>query len=96
MTDKPAWGLDKSFHVDNGELDGLNPAECFVLGYELAQIDYLLKSGESIQRPVHAKNRERIADSCHRAGREFSLSWMKDDRSEMWMWFEVKATKETL
>jgi len=33
------FSLMRFFKIDDGELDGLRPQECFVLGYELAQID---------------------------------------------------------
>ena len=67
--DKDEFGLVKSFDVDHGELDGLRPNECFVLGYELAVIDELLKGDESISRPIHAENRQRIEKSCNDADR---------------------------
>ncbi len=82
------WGMVKSFDVDNGELDGLTPSQCFVLGYELAQIDAAVKAGEAISTPVHALNRERIAKTFDLAGRGYSLTWLQGDASESWMQLE--------
>ena len=83
------FGLVKSFNIDDGQLDGLRPQECFVLGYELGEIDRLVIRDEPISRPVHKENRERIEKSCHDAGREFTLEWMENDVSESWMWLDV-------
>lgn len=85
------YGLVKSFDIDNGELDGISPQQCFVLGYELAQIDALLTSGATFERPVHAANRSRIEKACRDAGVEFELNWMPGDSSESWMWLAAKG-----
>ena len=50
------FGLIKSFDIDNGELDGFTPQQCFVLGYELCQIDEALKRSDPISKPVHAES----------------------------------------
>lgn len=83
------FGLVKSFGIDNGELDGLRPQECFVLGYELAMIDALLKEPKGFNRPVHAHNKERIEKACRDANRPFILRWMEGDSSESWMQLDV-------
>lgn len=83
------FGLVKSFRIDNGELEGLSQQEIFVLGYELAQIDHALKTGDDIRQPVHAENRSRIASSCADAGRPHSITWMPGDASESWLLLEV-------
>lgn len=87
------WGLVKAFDVDSGELDGLTPAQCFVLGYELATIDAAVKIGEAIATNVHAENRERIAKTFEMAGRKCRLTWMQGDPSESWLWLESEAVK---
>lgn len=79
------FGLIKSFSIDDGELDGMTPQECFVLGYELAQIDNRLKSGESFSQMVHLDNRTRIEDACRDAGRTFKVSWLDNDPAESWL-----------
>lgn len=87
------FGMLKSFNIDNGELAGLTPQECFVLGYELAQIDEQLKSPAEIKKPVHAGNRTRIIESCNDANREFTLNWSPADPSESWMTLDVKSAE---
>jgi hypothetical protein len=88
------FGLIKSFDIDHGELDGLIAQECFVLGYELAEIDALLKRPQPIQKPVHAANRERIEKSCKDSGRPYRLLWMDVDPSESWMTLSVAAREK--
>lgn len=77
--------MQKSFGIDDGELDGLSPQQCFVLGYELAQLDTLLRRPAGFNKPVHAANRARIEASCQAENREFRLDWMADDPSESWL-----------
>lgn len=83
------YGLVKSFHIDNGELDGLRDKDCFVLGYELALVDEALKLPPAISRPIHVENRERVEEACRDAGREFRLVWMPGDVSESWLQLDV-------
>lgn len=85
------FGLIKSFTIDDGELDGASPQQCFVLGYELSQVDHLLASKREIRQPVHADNRQRIEASCLDSGRPFQLNWMPGDISESWLLLEVPA-----
>lgn len=86
------FGLIKSFQIDNGELDGLRPKDCFVLGYELAQVDQLLKAPDGIRQPVHVENRARIMSACKDAGRTCRLTWLSGDVSESWLLLEVAPT----
>jgi hypothetical protein len=81
--------LFKPFGIDHGELDGLTPQQCFVLGYELAEIESLLKQGAGFQKPVHADNQERIRRFCEYAERPYRLAWMDGDPSESWMLLAV-------
>jgi hypothetical protein len=83
------FGLVRSFGIDSGELDDLRPQECFVLGYELALIDNLLKSDEPICRTVYAANAPRIEKSCADEGRPCRLTWQAVDPSETWMLLTV-------
>lgn len=83
------FGLIKSFDIDNGELDDVTKQTAFVLGYELAQIDHLLKRVEPISRPVHTCNKSRIEKSCKESGRQYFLKWLHGDRSESWMQLDV-------
>ncbi len=85
----PDFGLIKSFGIDNGELDGLRPKDCFVLGYELAIVDEQVKLPDGFSRYIHVENRERIEQSCRDADRDFHLKWLEGDSSESWLWLEV-------
>jgi hypothetical protein len=87
------FGLIKSFQIDNGELDGLSPQECFVLGYELAQVDQSLKTTSEIHQPVHAENQVRIESAYKDADRQYRLTWLPGDVSESWLLLEVAAVK---
>lgn len=89
------FGLIKSFGIDDGELDGLSSQQCFVLGYELAQIDHLLACKDGIRKPVNADNRLRIEAACRDVGRPFRLNWLAGDTSESWMLLEVPPADET-
>ena len=89
------WGPIRSFHIDNGELDGLRPQEIFVLGYELAQIDDAVTRPAAIEKPVHAHNRERIVEAFEKAERPYKLSWMNDDVSESWLWLSSPPLQRT-
>jgi len=89
------FGLKKSFGIDNGELDGLRPQECFVLGYELAEIDALLLRPGAIDRPVHTQNRDRILQSCKEARRPCELKWLPGDVSESWQRLLVPEMERT-
>jgi hypothetical protein len=83
------FGLIKPFDIDHGELDELSRQQCFVLGYELAQIDFLLKQRAAICKPVNADNSERIEKACAKSGRSYRLEWMQCDSSEAWMTLSV-------
>lgn len=87
------FGLIKSFDIDDGQLSDLSPQECFVLGYELAEIDGLLKKPQAIYKPVHSENRERLEKACADIGRQCKLTWTDVDPSESWMMFHVPALK---
>ena len=89
------FGLVKSFGIDHGELDGVSPQQCFVLGYELAQLDALLAAGKAIDKPVHAINQERIRKSCDDAERPYKLTWAPGDSSESWMHLVVPEREAT-
>lgn len=90
------FGLIKSFDIDHGELDGLRPQECFVLGYELALVDHWLKEPHEIRQPVHVENRTRIESACKDAKRPYRLTWMPGDVSESWLLLEVAPVGKRL
>lgn len=89
------FGLVKTFDIDDGQLDGLSPQECFVLGYELAAIDHMLTRPHRISLPVHAANKDRIAKSCEASHRVWRLFWPPDDVSETWLQLDVEPGDAT-
>lgn len=89
--DEADFGLVKSFNIDDGQLDGLTPQHCFVLGYELADIYWMLRTGNAFTKTVHSANADRISEACK--GRECRLQWFATDRSETWMTLEVKQKR---
>ena len=87
------YDLVFSFDIDDGQLDGLTPAQCFVLGYELSSIDWAVR--KSLRPQVigfHSKNRDRVMKLMaeRHKGRKFSVSWMEGDKSEEWMVLSVE------
>lgn len=83
------YGLIRSFKIDDGELGDASQQECFVLGYELAQVDAAIESGKGILRPIHTANRERIEKNARKHGRDFRITFMHDDVSESWAQLEI-------
>lgn len=75
--------------VDDGELDGLRPNECFVLGVEWQMLRELGDGRRGFARPVHAANADRIRKLLDRRGRTYTLTYMENDVSESWMWLDV-------
>ncbi len=80
----------RTFHIDNGELGDASQQQCFVLGYELAQVDAAIESGAAMSRPIHAANKDRVFDHAKSHGRYVQISYMHDDRSESWVQFDMR------
>jgi hypothetical protein len=82
--------LGDSFYCDNGELDGLTPAQCFVLGVEW---DHIVKSVERHEQElnftVHSDNRERLEKAIEKRDRKCEWQWPHDDVSEEWVYLKV-------
>lgn len=85
------WGCVRSFGVDDGELDGFSPAEVFVLGYELAQVDAKIAIGKAFDSLVHSANRDRIESELKKRNRQYKFTYMQNDQSEDWMQLFVSA-----
>lgn len=83
------YELSEPFDIDNGELDGLSPQVCFVLGVEWHMVRQQADGPAPFSRPIHARNRDRIAAMMERRGRQFKITYMHDDVSEQWMWLDV-------
>lgn len=85
------FGLIRSFGIDDGELDDESKPECFVLGYELAQVDAAIESGAAMSRLIHVENRDRIEAHVIKHRRLFRWTYMHDDISESWLQFDMEA-----
>lgn len=82
------------FGVDDGELDGLTPQQCFALGVEWQMVRRQADSPEPFERPVHSANRVRLAAVLDARGREYRMEFMADDRSESWLWLSVAPEED--
>lgn len=94
MSDDKEFGLIERFFIDDGELEGLTPQECFVLGYEMAEVSALADKDEGFQKMVHAQNNQRLKAALAKRGREFSFVWMEGDRSESWQTLTVPPKRD--
>lgn len=84
--------LLESFQIDDGELDGMSPQECFVLGYELATISKRAEVDPSEWRTLmHADNQKRVATALVKRSRPHLITWMRNDISEGWVELLVYA-----
>jgi hypothetical protein len=63
------WGLVEPFEIDNGELDGLRPQECFALGVEWQMFRSQLQSGKPFTTLVLASNADRLTKLAERSQR---------------------------
>lgn len=85
MTDAN-YGCIEPFNIDDGQLDGETRQQCFVLGYELADLSRRAELDlNGFGGPVHALNRERIEAAMKKRNRDCKLSWDNSDQSESWM-----------
>jgi len=82
----------ESFLVDDGQLEGMTPQQCFVLGYELHSVASLAESrDDKINKTVHAANIERIEAFLRARGRDWNWMWPSDDVSESWVYLTILA-----
>ena len=81
----------ESFLVDDGQLDGMSPQQCFVLGYELCSIATLAERCEDeINKTVHAANIERIEAFLVARERTWEWTWPHDDIRESWVYLKIE------
>jgi len=84
--DQGNYILLESFGIDNGELDGLTPQECFVLGYELSKVSWRAETDHGeFKTLIHAENRSRIVTALAKRNRPHLITWMRNDLSEGWL-----------
>jgi hypothetical protein len=87
------WKPIRPFDIDDGQLECLSPQECFVLGYELAQVDALLSTGERFSKMIHSANLDRVKIVCVTFERSFAAVYSADDQSESWVTINVGPGK---
>lgn len=86
------FGLIESFDCDDGQLDGLTAAACFVLGYEFASICYEMSAfAASPPRLVHLHNKDRIEKAAKNRGRVPHFKYLHHDVSESWCEFSWQS-----
>lgn len=94
MPDKE-FGLEESFNIDDGQLEGMTPQEIFVLGYELGSISIEAEhNAENFHRLAHIDNQSRIEAALAKRERQFEVKFAHDDQSERW--FEVYVKPKIL
>lgn len=90
MADDAEWGLVEPFDTDNGELDGVPPAECFALGVEFEMFRQKLKTGLVFKEHCLANNAERLVRMVERHNRFVEHS---PAETEGWALIHVGGTK---
>jgi hypothetical protein len=63
------WKLCDSFEVDDGSLEGVDPARCFVLGAEWNDFRRKLATAKTFTTLIHIENTQRLVRLCERHGR---------------------------
>lgn len=88
----PDYEMVEDFGIDGGELDGLTLQEAFSLGVEYQMIRHDLDNPKirSFSRPIHSQNQARVLSMLVARNRDFTIKYMPEDKSENWMWLEVK------
>ena len=85
------FGLIERFLIDDGQLDGMSPQECFVLGYEMSIVSRLAREApEGFEVTAHAANQERITLLLEQNERQHTWTWPTDDISESWIYLKVE------
>lgn len=85
-----------SLDIDDGQLDGKTPQECFLLGYEYATITTRIRLGYPFETLVNADNADRIDEFCRSIGGQcrYVLAWNRSDQTEQWKYFEFQGLGE--
>lgn len=69
MAHEHEWKPLHSFHIDNGELDGMSAEEAFCLGVEWQMFRERLKVGEPFEEMYHTANAARLVKLAEECGR---------------------------
>ncbi len=67
------FGMQFSFSVDDGELDGLSPQEIFVLGYELGSLVSRVEFGVPFDTMFHSNNETRLKIALDAIGADYTI-----------------------
>lgn len=79
------FGLKDSFHVDNGELEGLRNVECFTLGVEWQMFRQKLDTHKQFTMLTHAANVKRLVALAEKYSRFAEDHGVTDDG----FWHEI-------
>ena len=77
------FGLVEPFDIDDGQLSGLSPAECFVLGVEWQMVAEQAAQPDAFERPIHRRNVERLQRLLIRRQRRFTVRHDTDEWSTL-------------
>lgn len=91
MSDDQEYGLLEPFYIDKGELEGLSPQECFVLGIEWQIVADLADNPAGFARPVHEANVLRLSKMLTRRGRRFRF---QPTGVGTWLWLTVEPVDQ--
>jgi hypothetical protein len=87
------FGLVESFHCDDDSLDGLTPAQIFVLGYQFCQVCELMdKHKEHWCGFIRVENMRRISLAAKHRGLSCVFHMYPGDKSESYVravWCQV-------
>lgn len=75
--DGDEYELVQAFDIDDGELDGLSPQQCFVLGVEYESCRQLIIAGKLFTKTIHSANAERLSRIS--AALTYQAKWLNDD-----------------
>jgi hypothetical protein len=81
-----------SFDIDDGSLDSLGRAECFVLGVEWAMFQARILAGERFITACHSSNAPRLSALAERHGRFVEHHVQQDGWSQIFVGASVAAS----
>lgn len=88
------YGLELSFGIDNGELEGVRLQDAFVLGYEFAVVvEALACRPEGCSMVIHSGNWSRVKAAAIKYKRRVTMTWCEQDASEDWCQLQIWPNK---
>jgi hypothetical protein len=73
----------ESFDIEDGQLDGLTPQQCFVRGCEWGTFKTACDDSYAFRRTVHRERVERLCKVAARRGRTFRIEHLDDQWTEI-------------